>query len=93
VYLTLAAIEGVGTLAALEFTRENVAADAIARRQIVKIGVPSDMLDAVFKQGAPGTQRRRDQSDRYRCQYAVKRSQENDISRIPMKFINPRQRD
>jgi hypothetical protein len=49
VRLAFPAIECVRALAALEFAREHVPADAIARRQLVKIRMPADLFDTMVE--------------------------------------------
>jgi hypothetical protein len=49
VRLAFPAIECVRALAALEFARQHVPADAVARRQIVKILMPADLFDAMVE--------------------------------------------
>ena len=51
VRLALAAIEGVRAFAALELAGEHVPADAVARRQIVKVRVPADLSDLALRSG------------------------------------------
>jgi hypothetical protein len=48
-----AAIEAIGTLALLELACHHVAANAIARQQILKIRMPADGFRPLRPQGTP----------------------------------------
>src|ERR1019366_6448518 len=93
VRLAFPAIECVRALAALEFAREHVPADAIARRQLVKIRMPADLFHAMVEYRPSRSARGCQQGRHYRHQHEVKRAEKNNMSEIPVKSIIPRQHD